>query len=510
MTRLALALALLTAGLGLRFGTHAASGADSYGYVSQADLWLHGTLIIDEPLAKEAPWRNANFTLAPLGYRPGDDRGTMVPTYAPGLPIVMAGLKAVAGEQALYAAVPLFGALCVWLTFLLGSRLGGPHAGLLAAVALLASPVFLYQLMWPMSDVPVTAWWLLSFTLAAGRGGPPMRAAQPALACRVAQRPDLCAAGAGLAAAAAILTRPNLAVLALPVIVLVALGETSWRPRLGRGLAFTLALLPGPIAVAVINNHLFQSPLASGYGTFSTIYAGRYFITNLTNYSAWLLETQTPFILLALAAPALLRARGDRDTRHLAVAGLGFALAVLASYLWYTPFDHWTYLRFLLPAYPMALAAAAAAFVLMAPQAPRRRAMASAAMAAGLVGWGLWYAQPAFRVRAEESRYLTAGRFATGLPDNAVILANQHSGSLRYYSNRVTLRFEWLDPDMYGQALDHMAELNRPVYAVLDDWEREVFRLRYAGVADVSWLDRPPLIVASDRVYFYAVRAGYN
>jgi hypothetical protein len=93
--RLALALALLTAVLGLRFGTFAASGADSYGYVSQADLWLRGTPIVDEPLASEAPWRNAVWTLAPLGYRPGDVRGTMVPTYPPGLPLVMAGLKAV-------------------------------------------------------------------------------------------------------------------------------------------------------------------------------------------------------------------------------------------------------------------------------------------------------------------------------------------------------------------------------------------------------------------------------
>jgi hypothetical protein len=313
-----------------------------------------------------------------------------------------------------------------------------------------------------------------------------------------------------MAAAAAILTRPNLAVLALPVLLLVALRETSRRGRVVRGLAFTLALLPGPIAVAAINNHLFQSPLASGYGTFSTIYAGRYFTANVMGYSAWLLETQTPFILLALAAPALLRTRGDEDARRLAVAGLGFALVVLVSYLWYTPFDHWTYLRFLLPAYPMTLAAAAAAFGIMAPRAPRRRVLTFAAMAAGLVIWGLWHGQTAFRVRTEESRYLTAGRFAAALPDNAVILANQHSGSLRYYGNRLTLRFEWLDPDMYAPALDYLDALDRPVYAVLDDWEREVFRSRYARVADVSWLDRPPLLVASKRVYFYAVRAGYN
>jgi hypothetical protein len=158
----------------------------------------------------------------------------------------------------------------------------------------------------------------------------------------------------------------------------------------------------------------------------------------------------------------------------------------------------------------MMLAAAATVFGIIAPQAPRRRALAFAAMAAGLVMWGSWQGQAAFRVRTEESRYVVTGRFATGLPENAIILANQHSGSLRYYANRVTVRFEWLDPDMYASALEYFDSLDRPVYAVLDDWEREVFRSRYAAVADVSWLDRPPLVVAAERVYFYAVPAGYN
>jgi len=58
---LALAPALLAAILGLFFGSHVASGADSYGYVSQADLWLRRTLIVEEPLASEAPWRNISL-----------------------------------------------------------------------------------------------------------------------------------------------------------------------------------------------------------------------------------------------------------------------------------------------------------------------------------------------------------------------------------------------------------------------------------------------------------------
>src|SRR5882672_4439693 len=106
MTVLAIALALLAFAHGVRFGTFTASGSDSYCYVSQADLWLKGTLIIDQPLHDAFTWRWANWTLAPLGYRPGDIGGTMMPICAPGLPLVMAAFKAAGGETALYMVVP--------------------------------------------------------------------------------------------------------------------------------------------------------------------------------------------------------------------------------------------------------------------------------------------------------------------------------------------------------------------------------------------------------------------
>ncbi|MBI3046881.1 MAG: glycosyltransferase family 39 protein [Acidobacteria bacterium] len=486
ITPVALALALATASLGLRFGTFAASGADSYGYVSQADLWLEGRLIMEEPLADEASWRNANWTLTPFGYRPGDDRGTMVPTYAPGLPMVMAVFKASGGATAVFWVVPLLGGLSVWLTFLLGARIGGPSAGLLAAAALLASPPFLFQLMWPMSDVPAMAWWLVAIVLA-------VRGTTVGLGA------------AGLAAALAVLTRPNLLVLAVPILVFIATRSGTPRDRIRRAALFTAAVLPGPIAVAAINQHLYGSALASGYGTFSNIYASRYVPANLANYTTWLLQTQTPFIFLGLAAPWVLRRRGPIDVRPIVRLGVGVAALVALSYLAYTPFDHWTFLRFLLPAFPVMLALASAAFAALVPSARRPRAVAFAAVAIVLAGWGLWTGRAAFRVRAEEARYVAAGRFARELPEDAVILCNQHSGSLRYYANRITMRFEWLEPELYGEALDHFRRLGRPVFVVLDDWERDVFRARYASVADLSWLDEPPLLVAARRVYFYAV-----
>jgi 4-amino-4-deoxy-L-arabinose transferase-like glycosyltransferase len=485
-SRVALALALAAIVLGIRFGTFVAGGADPYGYVSQADLWLRGTLIIEEPLAREAPWRDASWSLTPLGYRPAEGR-MMVPTYSPGLPMVMAAFKAVGGENAVYLVVPLLGGLSIWLTYLLGTGLGGPSAGAFAALLLLVSPAFLFQLMWPMSDVPAMAWWLVSIVLA-------LRASRPALV------------GSGLAAAFAILTRPNLIVLVVPLIVLIAWQRTTWRDRLIGGLLWSGAASLGAIADALVNRHLYGSAIFSGYGTLSSIYSTEYFSTNLTRYPLWLLQTQSPFILLGLAAPIALRRLGRASGARLAWWGLAFTLVVLLSYLWYTPFENWTYLRFLLPAYPVLIAMCSAAFVALVPRGASRRRWTFIGLAAIVVLWGLWEGRIAFRVRADEARYRVAARFATGLPENAVIISNQHSGSLRYYANRLTVRFEWLYPDVYVEAVRYLNSLGRPVFAVLDDWERDVFRARYAGYADLSWLDEPPLVLVADgRVYFYAV-----
>jgi hypothetical protein len=484
VTKLAIALAVVAAAFGIGFGTFTASGADSYGYVSQADLWIKGTLIIDQPLHGEFSWRWANWTLAPLGYRPGETGGTMVPIYAPGLPLLMAAFKFIGGENAVYLVVPLLGALTVWLTYRLGLRFGDHYVAALATLSLLVSPVFLSRLVWPMSDVPATAWWLAAVVLA--------------------MRPSTGrAALAGAAAAAAILTRPNLFPLAALVAVLILVHNGLTRAGLARAAAFAVAMLPGPIAVAIFNNHLYGSALASGYGTIDTIYAGRHFVMNLVQYPKWLIQTQTPFILLAVAAPFLLRRAGHAAASRLSFFALTFFGGVLFLYLWYTPYDDREFLRFLLPAYPLLLAAAAAAFGLLAPTERRRRTTAFAALALVLAVSGVWQGRGAFLMRDAEARYRAAGQFAAALPEDALFLSNQHSGSLRYYANRVTLRFEWLAPDVYVAALQELRESGRPLFVVLDDWEREVFRARYSPVADLSWLDEPPVLLAANRVYFY-------
>ena len=176
-----------------------------------------------------------------------------VPTYSPGLPIAMALFQAIGGRGAVYYVVPIFGALTVWITYLLGTRFAGQWAGLLGALLMLTSPTFLIMLVQPMADVPTAALWGIALW-AAWHGG------------------SASAAAAGAAAAVAIVVRPNIAPLAGIIGLVVAARPSA---RLRDLLWFGAALVPAVAAIALLNAYLYGSPLRSGYGTLDTaLFAG--------------------------------------------------------------------------------------------------------------------------------------------------------------------------------------------------------------------------------------------
>ena len=80
---------------------------------------------------------------------------------------------------------------------------------------------------------------------------------------------------------------------------------------------------------------------------------------NLMRYPAWLYSSHSLFVFLGLCsipAAALLPALDRDQRRHLMRHGLlalGFAGTVFLSYLFYQPFEHWSFLRFVLPAIPV-------------------------------------------------------------------------------------------------------------------------------------------------------------
>ena len=115
---LAVLLSLCPAVAGLARNSWTAAGSDSYAYVSQADLWLRGTQTVPVPIADAVPWPDAVWSFTPYGFRPSASGSALVPMTAPGLSLMMAAAKAVAGHCAMFWIVPMTGALLVWMTFL--------------------------------------------------------------------------------------------------------------------------------------------------------------------------------------------------------------------------------------------------------------------------------------------------------------------------------------------------------------------------------------------------------
>ncbi len=435
------------------FGSFTAGGSDSFGYVSQAYGWAKGTLPRPEPIPMSVPWPAGDASLAPLGYRAGRQPHTMVPTYAPGLPLMMAAALA-SGACGPFLVVPLCSALVVWLTFLLGRRTGGPWAGLLAAMFVVTSPIVLFQSMWPMSDIPAAALWTGAALAALGGS----------------RRSSLTA---GLWTAAGLLVRPNLPVipfLLLAHLALSARGQERWI----RMALFGAVVAPAALAIAALNTAWYGAPWNSGYGAAAELFSVTSITANLARYPVWLWQSQSPLVLLALV-PLLPRFRDDAWQPAVRLCAALF-LATLFSYLMYSTFEEWWYLRFLLPAIPAVLVLMSTGLVAVGRRLPQPWGRVGVTAVTILL---LTYTtrfnsdQGIFGgLKDHERRYADVGSYIHhALPPNAVIFSVQQSGSVRYYGGRMTIRWDLIDRDWTVRAPEEVERLGLHPYMVIEDWE---------------------------------------
>ncbi len=472
-----LAAAVLTFTAGMVYGIHVAGGSDSYGYLSQARLWLAGDLIVDQPIATAVPWPDADATFAPLAYRPAQRAGAIVPVYAPGLPVLMALGQLSIGRCGAYVVVPLLAAWLVWTTFRLGALIWSPLVGLASSLLVATSPVFLFMTMNPMSDVAVTAFFTAGLVLALSRW-------------------HSRAFWTGVVVSLGIFVRPNLvpiAVLYLGCLLVRAEAGQRWRTFWW----FACGGAPPVLAVAATNASLYGAPWRAGYGSLEGFYAWGYLWRNVQQYTGWMFRIETPVIFLGAAAIGMFWRSGDDRRISVRFAGL-FVAVVWLSYLFYAPFDVWLYLRFFLPAIPamFVLAAVAAAALLARVAGPQR-----------VAAIGLLLAIPFLAFRIERVRelgvlnariggvvFLSAAEYVrTRLPENAVILTVNHSGSIRYYTNRLTLRWDLLGADWWPRALDVLVERGYRPYLLVSSYEEAQLRTQF-GLSDAA--DAPGALVA--------------
>jgi hypothetical protein len=463
---LAVACALLLGVQVIHYGSFTAGGSDSFGYLSQAYGWAKGSLPRPDPFPMAVPWPSGEASLAPLGYRPGPQPHTMVPTYAPGLPLMMAAAS-LFGDCGPFLVVPLCAALVVWLTFLLGRRTAGAWVGILSAVSVATSPIVVFQSMSPMSDVPAAALWTGAALSALGTSR------RSALA-------------AGLWSAAGLLVRPNLPV--IPLILLVHLAASSrGRDRWIRIALFSAAVVPAVAAIAALNTAWYGAPSNSGYGAAGELYSVSNILPNLARYPVWLWQSQSPMVLLAVV-PLLPRFGRDvyRPAVRLCAALFG---GTLISYLMYAPFEEWWYLRFLLPAIPAMLVLMSTGMVVLARRLPRARgrvAVTGVTLLVIVYTTRLSQAHGVFGpLAAGERRYADVGTYVhQALPRNAVIFSVQQSGSVRYYGGRMTIRWDQIDRDWTARAAGEVERLGLHPFMVIEDWELPQMRAWFGLAPD--------------------------
>jgi hypothetical protein len=484
--KIAATLAVATLLIGVAYSSTAAAGADAYGYVSQADLWISGRLKTAQPWVADVPWPNAEWSFSPLGYRPADNRvvGTIVPTYSPGLPLMMAGAKRLAGQCAMFWIVPVFGALLVLATFGIGQRLHSARVGSIAAFLVATSPVVLYQLVVPLTDVPVAGAWAVSFYCLLGST-------------------SLSALAAGIFAALAILIRPNLvplaAVMGLLYLIRFARQPSLRAPAFRQGLLFALATASGVAVVALVNQHLFGSPFTSGYGRLQDQFAWARLWPNFVHYLTWLTESHTPLALVGLIAVfvpiRMLWPKGDRTL--LTIVAL-FVATLWVIYCAYLEFDVWWYLRFLLPSWPFIMIGASAGLLsLSRADGPAVRvAVAAAILAVGAINVRTAARESAFDMWRGERRYPSLARYVReSTPENSAIFSMQHSGTVRYYGGRITIRYDEIEPSWIDRAVRWLSARGVQSYLLAEDWEVDRFRERFAGTETLKALDAPPVFI---------------
>jgi hypothetical protein len=486
---IAIALAAVAAGVGIAFNTYVVAASDPSAYISQAHLITKGDLVVRVPLASQVSWPMPEMSFAPLGYRPGPQPAEIVPTYPPGLPLFMAIALLVAGENGPFFVGPFFAAVAVLGAYCLAARLHSRTAGVTAAAMMTFSPLLLSQVVQSMSDIPATAVWTLAVLAA------------------LAARPIT----AGVLSGLAIPVRPSL----LPVAAVVALvlvrwskqGITSRRAAFNTLIKFAAAAVPAIAVLAWTQWSLYGDPFASGHGTFAQMFSIRNVLPNIREYTIRVLTGETPvLVLLAASAVAFFVAprrvsAGLKSTTHptavtpTAIASVRIAalvaMPVLACYLAYGVFTDWSYLRFLLPIWPAAFAAAGAIIVnARVHLSPAIRTQVLLVALTAVCARNVLTAahEGSFTLWADALRYGTAGRYLDAvLPKNAVIIASEHSGSASYYTGRPILR--WDSAISLDEAIDELTRLGRKPVIVLESWEEPLLRRRFPSspLARLDW-----------------------
>ena len=84
--------------------------------------------------------------------------------------------------------------------------------------------------------------------------------------------------------------------------------------------------------------------------------------------------------------------------------------------------------------------------------------------------------------RARRTSYEDTARFVTQrFPERAAFVSVLQSGSLRFYANRLTVRFDVLEPSALPQVGAFLRAKGYDPYIAIDGTEQEAFQRKFGG-----------------------------
>lgn len=436
-------------------------GSDNSGYFNEARLFAQGRIYTPmRTLAGIPPDSATRFLYVPLGFRPaGDGTARLVPTYPPGLPLLLVPAARIAGWDHAGDMILLMHSLAgIALVFALGRICGLPGPwSLVGAAVLAASPLYLITSLQALSDVPATVW-----------------ATAAVIAAMKSREGRLWALASGVCISVGFLVRPSNFLIALPVVLAVGIS-----PR--RLLLVALGSLPGVASWMAINHFAYGDALQSGYGAIGNEFHAALIPGTLAYCARWLPLLLSPIVIVAPAILAFLRL-WPRVAAVLAAWAAAF-IAFYAPYRW--THEQWWFLRFLLPAAPALIVAGLAVTHHWAELAKGRypgyvRRLLPALVLVAAVGVEVGQTAPLREARAVGHGERKYGRISKWLnahiPGNSAIVVSQASGALFYFTDFTLLRYEQMDPLVSERVRAAAQSEGRPLYAVLFPFEGDVLK----------------------------------
>ena len=103
-------------------------------------------------------------------------------------------------------------------------------------------------------------------------------------------------------------------------------------------------------------------------------------------------------------------------------------------------------------------------------------------------------ARGAFDLRTSEQRYVTTAQYvADRFPSNAVFLTMQHSGTIRHYAGRLTLRWDAIEASWFDRSPEVLKRLGFDPYILVEDTEEGDLKTRLGGQTRLGALDWAPV-----------------